>query len=409
MDSPKTHSWPVLRRYWPIMLFPVLCGIYNWLVVVATGTGHDGMIGPRYNALGADWVIFLAAARAFFTGELGHIYDQAWITQATNSQFAHWLSQPLPFPLFPYPPLFLLLVLPFAQMPVALSLLLSQLAQFGALAWALRKLAPGNSFPILLAAAFLSPAASTNVLAGSNAVLVTALIVGGFSVLRDRPLLAGALLGLTVFKPQFFPLLSLALLASGEKKALTAMAASAAALVLVSALLFGPQLWLDWINVYLHPQQVAGVNGTEWGHRWDDSVSTCVALLGAPQALATAAQALAALTALAVVWLAFRQSHPQRLAILLCATLLASPHVSNYDLLLLAVAAMLHVGTLAGSSRPLALVLPLLAWIAPLYNPPRLTPAGLITPLVLMGLIWLLFRGFPAPLALESQNPQSMP
>src|SRR6202140_1981353 len=109
MDSPA----PLLRHYWPIVLFAVLCGLYGWALVWASGSGHDGAIGPRFNALGADWVIFLAAARAFFTGDLAHIYNQGWITGATNSQFSHWLSTPQPFPLFPYPPVFLLLVLPF--------------------------------------------------------------------------------------------------------------------------------------------------------------------------------------------------------------------------------------------------------------------------------------------------------
>ncbi|HWY65568.1 MAG TPA: hypothetical protein VNX61_10165, partial [Rhizomicrobium sp.] len=84
-------------------------------------------------------------------------------------------------------------------------------------------------------------------------------------------------------------------------------------------------------------------------------------------------------------------------------------HVSNYDLLPLALAAVLYVRTLPTSSRPLALVLPLLAWIAPLYNPPRLTPAGLITPLVLLGLIWLLFRSFPALQPSEVQKPAPVP
>jgi len=399
MDSPA----PVLRRYWPIVLFPILCGIYGWLLVVATGSGHDGVIGPRYNALGADWVIFLAAARAFFTGDLAHIYNQAWITEATNSHFAHWLSQPEPFPLFPYPPVFLLLVVPFAKLPVAWSLLLSQLGQFAALAWALRKLAPDRTYLFFLIGAVLSPAASTNVLAGSNAVLVTGLIVAGVALLETKPLFAGALLGVVIFKPQFFVLLPLALLAAKDKRALAGMAACAAVLFMTSVVLFGPGLWLDWINVYLHPQQVAGVNGTEWGHRWDDSVSTCVALLGAPAWLANVAQGLAAVAAVAAVWQAFRVGHPQRLAILLCASLLASPHVSNYDLLFLAVAAVLYVRTMPESSRPLALVLPMAAWIAPLYNPPRLSPAGLITPLLLLGLIWLLFRGF------SGQKPSATP
>ena len=399
----------VLKRHWPLFVLAALFGVYGWAMVVATGSGHDGIIGPRFNALGVDWVIFLSAARAFFTGDLPHIYNQAWITEATNSQFADWLSVPLPHPLFPYPPLYLLLVLPFAKLPVGWSLLLSQLAQFAALAWALRKLVPGRAYLFFLIGAFLCPAASNNVVAGSNAVLVTALIVGGFSLLDARPLFAGILLGIVIFKPQYFPLLALALIATDQKPALIGMAAGVTVLFLLSAILFGPSLWLDWINVYLHPQQVAGVNATDWGHSWDDSISTCISLLGAPHWMATAAQMLAGVIALAVTWRAFRIRHPLRLAILLCAALLASPHISNYDLLFLGVAALIYVGTLPENSRPLALLLPAVAWAGSIYNPPRLTQAGLITPLVLLGLIWLLFQGIPGKSPLGDQKPLPAP
>jgi hypothetical protein len=247
------------------------------------------------------------------------------------------------------------------------------------------------------------------VLAGSNAVLVTALIVGGFALMESKPFVAGALLGVVIFKPQFFPLLPLALIAAGQRRALIGMTASVLALVLFSAVLFGPSLWLDWMNVYLHPQQVAGVNGTDWGHSWDDSVSTYVSLLGAPHWLATAAQGLGIAIAMAVTWCAFRSRHRQRLAILLCAALLASPHVSNYDLLFLGIAALAYIWTLPENARPLALLLPMTAWAASIYNPPRLTSAGLITPLVLLGLIWLLFQGVPGKAPSGAQKPLPVP
>lgn len=400
---------PLLRRHWPLFVIAVLFGLYGWAMVVATGSGHDGVIGPRFNALGADWVIFLAAARAFFTGDLAHIYNQAWITQATNSQFADWLSQPLPFPLFPYPPLYLLLVLPFAKLPVGWSLLFSQSLQFLALAWALRKLAPGKPYLFFLIGTLLCPAVSNNVLAGSNAVLVTALIVGGISLIEAKPLFAGALMGVVVFKPQYFALLPLALIAAGQMRALTGMIVSVAVLTLLSAALFGPSLWLDWINVYLHPQQVAGVNATEWGHSWDDSVSTCVSLLGAPHWLATATQILAGMIAVAVTWRAFRSRHPMRLPILLCAALLASPHVSNYDLLFLGVAALIYTSTLPENARPLVVMLPLAAWAAGLFNPPRINPLGFSTPLLLLGLIWVLFQGVPGKKPLAAQKTLAAP
>jgi len=383
---------PVVKRHWPLAGIAVLFGLYGWALVIATGTGHDGAIGPRFNALGADWVIFLAAARAVFSHDLSHIYDQAWITSATNSQFAHWLSAPLPFPLFPYPPVYLLLVVPFAKLSVGWSLLLSQLAQFAALAWALHKLAPGKSWLFFVAAAFLAPAASNNVVAGSNAVLVAALIIGGIALVGTRPVLAGALIGVLVFKPQYAPLPFLALLAAGEGRALIAAIGSATVLCLLSAVLFGPSLWLDWFNVYLHPQAVAGVNATDWGHMWDESVSTCVSLLGAPHWLATAAQIGAAAVAVIFTWQAFRSGNPQRLAILCCAVLLASPHLSNYDLILLALAALLQVAAVRKNARPLVLMLPLLCYLAPIFNPPRVMALGLITPLLLLGLMLMLQR-----------------
>lgn len=383
---------PVIKRHWPLAAVAVLFGLYGWALVIATGTGHDGAIGPHFNALGADWVIFVAAARAVFSHNLSHIYDQAWITGATNSQFAHWLSSPLPFPLFPYPPVYLLLVAPFAALPVGWSLLLSQLAQFAALAWALRRSAPDKSWLFFLAGALLAPAASNNVLAGSNAVLVAALIVGGMALVGARPLLAGALIGVLVFKPQYAPLPFLALLAAGEGRAFAAGIVSAAVLCLLSVLLFGPSLWLGWFNVYLHPQTVAGMNATDWGHLWDESVSTCVSLLGAPHGLATAAQILAAAMAVVVTWQAFRSGNPQRLAILCCAVLLASPHLSNYDLILLALAALLQVAVMPRDTRPLALMLPLACYIAPVFNPPRVMALGLITPLLLLGLMLMLQR-----------------
>lgn len=382
---------PALKRHWPLAIAALVFGLYGWALLAATASGHDGVIGPRFNAPGSDWVIFMAAGRAFFTGNLAHIYNQLWITQSTNGQFADWLSAPLPFPLFPYPPVYLLLVLPFAKLSVGWSLLLSQLAQFAVLAWALRKWAPDKSYLFFLIGALLCPAFTNNVLAGSNAVLVAALILGGLALLESKPLLGGALLGLMIFKPQYFPLLPLALIAAGQGRAFAVMAASAVLFTLASVAVFGIGLWWEWIAVYLHPQQVAGMNATDWGHMWDNSVSTCVGLLGGPRWLANMAQGLAMLVAAAFVWLAFRSGHPQRIAILCCAILLASPHLSNYDLILLALAGLSLVRALPEGSRPLALMLPLLAWAAPLYNPPRAVPLGLATPLVLLGLLTALW------------------
>ena len=136
--------------------------------------------------------------------------------------------------------------------------------------------------------------------------------------------------------------LSQALAALGARRAFAAMIGTALAFVAVSVALFGPGLWWDWANVYLHPQHEMAMNATDWGHMWDASVSTCASLLGAPGWLAKGLQGAAALAGAAVVWRAFRTvlAPAARLAILLCAALLVSPHVSPYDLIFLALAGL---------------------------------------------------------------------
>jgi hypothetical protein len=79
----------------------------------------------------------------------------------------------------------------------------------------------------------------------------------------------------------------------------------------------------------------------------------------------------AAAAAIAITWHVFKSRHPQRLAILLCASLSARPHVSNYDLILLVIAALLAVQAMTDTARLLALMLPLASWLACLLNSPR--------------------------------------
>jgi alpha-1,2-mannosyltransferase len=396
-DSTAMHFPQILRRNAALCAAALMLGLYGWAMLATTAAGHDGAIGPAANALGADWVIWQSAARAFFTHDLKHIYDQFWITRTVNAEYAGWLSSPLPYPVFPYPPVTLLLVVPFAGLPMPLSMLAFELVSFAGLALALKRLAPDRAMTLFfLCGAILCPAASNNVLAGQNGFLTAALICGGMAMLETRPGIAGALFGLMIVKPQFFPLLPVALIAARQGRALAATAAMALSLVLVSAAVLGRDVWIDWLATFLHPQTGSGINGNAWGHMWDESVSTCVTLLGGPQWLATTAQAAAAFIALAAVWRAFRSNlgMPARLGVLLCAVLLASPHLSPYDMELLAVAGMLYVSRLPQDARPMLLLLPLAAWIAPLCNPPRANPLGFATPLILIGLMVALFGGF---------------
>jgi hypothetical protein len=248
-------------------------------------------------------------------------------------------------------------------------------------------------FWILAAAMLLAPATSNNVMAGQNGLLICALFVLGFPMLEAQPFLAGAILGLASFKPQILLMAPFALIGARNWRAIAGAAASSVALAALSALIFGPQVWITWIQLMLHPRHDVAITGIEWGRLWDDSVYTCAQLLGLTKAGANLVQAVATLGAGALVYLSFRRplGPERRFAIFLVASVVAAPHVSGYDLVLLALAAALVVGELLEADfRPLTLALPLMLWLAPFYTPPRVDPFAFALPPAIFAMIGVL-------------------
>ncbi|HUO12614.1 MAG TPA: glycosyltransferase family 87 protein [Caulobacteraceae bacterium] len=397
---------PILRRrmaWLALQLTPF--GLYGWALVVATGAGYNGRIGPAFNGLACDWTIFYTALEAWRHGHLAQVYDQVWLGKAMQGAYKPWLANPEPFPAFHYPPTWLLIIAPFAGLSMIASFAVTQALGFAALIAALaktygQKLAKFGFFATTL---LLAPATSNNVLSGQNATMVCALFVAGLSLLETQPFLAGALLGLASFKPQILLMAPFALLAARNWRAIAGGVTAALALALVSAIVLGPQAWVTWANLMLHPRHDVAYTGIEWGRLWDDSVYTCAKLLGAPKNIADLVQGAATLGAGALVYLSFRRplANDQRLAVFLAASALAAPHVSPYDMMLVALAAIILVWRVIEDEtqalRPVKLLLPLAAWLIPLYGPPRATPIGLITPLVIFGLIASVLLSAPAP------------
>jgi alpha-1,2-mannosyltransferase len=362
----------------------LLFGLYGWAIFLTT-FGHDGAIGPRYNAPGADWVVFYSAAEAWLSGDLSLIFDGQRFTDYQNAAFASWLSGPMPFAPWLYPPPFLLLILPFGLLPFAWSYAAFMAVTGGALLaafwWHFR---PGER-RLQMASLLLCPATSITLVTGQNAFLSAALLFGGFTALSRYPLLAGAMLGALSFKPSLCLLVPIALIASRQWEALAAAAATALLLALSSLAVFGIEPWRHWLLMMTG----ASADYSHWleaGRSWGLSLYTCATLLGASPAGATLVQLAGTLSAAAAVFWAFRQQLPsdRRLVVLLAATIFAAPHVSTYDTVLIAIAAGLLFRRALDEPLPLLEgVVILAAWLLPLVNPPRATPVGLATPLVL--------------------------
>ena len=407
LDSATTDAGPDIQVAAPDRSPLILAGLvalagslYAWAIFAAS-FAHDGVIGPHYNAPGTDWMVFHGAAQAFLHGDLALIADPVRFTAYLNEQYGWWLSSPLPFHPWLYPPTFLLVVLPFCWLPFLASYALFQVTSFGALAAAAWGLASRKAMiPVLL---LLSPAAAATVVAGQNAFLTAAFVLGGLRLLPNAPVLAGILFGLLTIKPQFGLLVAVALCAGRYWRAMFAATATAGLLALASLVVFGWQAWADWFAFFLSPDLLIHREWMEWSRMWGLSVFTCARLAGLPDSLATAAQGLAIVVAVALTWHCFRRPYgaTTRILIVMAATMLAAPHVSTYDLTWLTVSTcLLALAAWRDGVRGGEAVLLLFLWLAPLVNPPRAFPIGMLTPLLILTLVAVALsreRGRPDP------------
>jgi Glycosyltransferase family 87 len=370
------------RSLWPLAALAGVFGLYGW-AVFAFAFRHDGVIGPRYNAPGSDFMVYYGAARAALEGRLALVFDGDRFTQFLNAQFAAWLRGPLSFHPFVYPPHALLLMLPLGLLPFGASYAAFLALTFAALVAATWVLPLERHRWAVAAALALCPAASITAVTGQNAFLTAALLVGGAGLAAERPVLAGTLLGVLTYKPQFWLMAPVALAAARQGRALAAMAIAASLLVVASIVAFGLAPWRAWLGEIIAPSPSFHDSWRAWSMLWGEDVYACAALLGAPDALAKGAQLAVALGAAgAVAWSFARPVRSLlRIALLLAAACLASPHLQGYDTVLLALAAMLFLADgMDHGLHPGDAALALVLFVSPIFNPPRVIPLGFLTP-----------------------------
>jgi alpha-1,2-mannosyltransferase len=393
--SPPKPASPIRHSYPPPIILAVaaVAALYGW-AIVATTPAHPGAVGININTLGNEWMVFYGAIQWFMHGHLAALYDGDRFTAYLNATFAPFLSQPMSFRPWVYPPSYLLVVLPFGALPFVLSYLAFQAATAGLLAAALwfgggRQ----TSRLLVLCGALLGPPAALNFGAGENAFLTAALLVGGFRLVHSgRPALGGLVLGLLTIKPQFSILAPFALVAAREWRALAGWAAGATLLVAASAALFGLEPWHQWLDLALGGYWQANAKWVEAARVWGTSVYAALLASGLSPRLADAGQAAATLIAAGLTYAAFRRriSGDRQLAVLLAATLLAAPHSSVIDFVLLSIAAMLWSIDAVQQDTSLAQwTLALALWLAMLFNPPLASPPGRLTPLLILAFVGL--------------------
>jgi arabinofuranan 3-O-arabinosyltransferase len=208
----------------------------------------------------------------------------------------------------------------------------------------------GERLGILIACAF--PAVMWNMLVGQNGFLTAALIGFILLTLDTRPIVAGVLLGLLTYKPQFGILFPLVLAANGQWRVLAAASATAAVLVAASAAVFGLAAWSAFFTWLPATSEIilgdgrAGLNKLQ-------SLFGVLRWLGAGTTTAFIAQGLLiAACALALVMITRDRRVPNEVksAALATGALLATPYLYMYDfpVLMIPLAFLLRLGLREG-------------------------------------------------------------
>lgn len=320
--APRGQHWLDSGRLRTYSLVALACyALFLLVYLYRTEWQHRPDFGP----LAMDFLPFWSASFLALHRHAIDAYNLAALTAVETAAIARapgilpWL----------YPPTFLLVVYPLALLPFKVAAVVFLGVTLALFVRVVCAIVPGRH-TLLLAVAF--PGAALVLVSGQNGLLTASIAGLGLVLLRRHPVMAGICLGLLCMKPHLAVLFPLALLCSRSWRALAAMAATAALMLAVSVLMFGSGTLVAFLH---NAGMMAGLVAS--GRAALARIPTVFALATlahVPAAWAYAAQGAAALAAAAAVCNAWgrESSYALRAAVLICASLLVSPYLFDYDL-----------------------------------------------------------------------------
>ncbi len=333
----RSGDWLTRERIRLVAFALLIASTAGFLFLVATSHGGVDLAG---RPLGTDFSNVYAAGTYVLGGNANAAFDpvqqfareRAIFGDAT--QFYGWH----------YPPYFLFVAAALAWMPYGLALAVWQAATLGLYLLVMRAIISpspraarrGDDLMwLLLALAF--PAVLINIGHGQNGFLTAALIGGALVLLDRRPLVAGILIGLLVYKPQYGLMFPLVLAVSGRWKCFAAAAATVVLLTIATTLTFGASVWHAFAVASEFTRSVVLEQGNTGWYKIQ-SVFAWARMWGAPILVAYALQGVTVVTLGAALALLWRSAAPFSLkaAALCLAAILATPYSLDYDMMVLA-------------------------------------------------------------------------
>ena len=306
---------------------------------------HWWIYDPKGLGIPTDFINVWAAGRLALEGHPAQAWD--WDIQRPI-EVAQLGQDFLGYFAWHYPPPFLFVASLLARLPYGAAFM----------GWVFISLIPylvvmraivGRPFGWMLALA--APMVLNNALVGQNGFFTAALIGGTLYLMPVRPVLAGICLGLLSYKPQYGLLFPLVLIAASQWTVFFSAAAVTVLMAVVSWLAFGTESWqafFHWMPMFSQAFLTEG-KATWWKLQ---SLFSLVRFLGGTEQLAWIFQWVLTATVavvLAVMWRS-RVSYSLKAAALATGTLLITPYLFMYDMMVLAipVAFLVRIGLRSG-------------------------------------------------------------
>ena len=364
-----THIWQGLRSgewltaararvYSLIVLGLSIVAFAGWIAL------SDRLVDRNGQPIGTDFSNVYAAGRLIWQGRAAEAYEPTLQHAAEQAVFD---GREVPFYGWHYPPFFFAIAFLVAAFPYAWGLAIWLAASLAGYLAAMRAILPRPE-TLLISSAF--PAVFVNIGHGQNGFLTAALLGGALQLIGRRPWLAGILIGCLAYKPQFGVLIPIALVAGGRWRSIGAAAATVAALLALSFVTLGGDIWHAFAESMNFTQTVVLEQG---GTGWQkiQSAFSAARMWGAGVHTAYAVQiTLALLLAATIAWLwQSDAAFELKASALATGSLLATPYVLDYDLVVLAVAiAFFARHGLSRGFRDYEVSLLAAAWIVPLLS-----------------------------------------
>ncbi|WFU16121.1 glycosyltransferase family 87 protein [Bradyrhizobium sp. CB3481] len=329
--SPKTAREQAAIPEWLVKVCLALA-VANVALCPAAYFASWWIYNPEGLGIPTDFINVWAAGRLVLEGVPAQAYDwdiQKQVEVAKLGQdFTGYFA-------WHYPPPFLLVASLLAMLPYSV----------GYAGWVYVSMLPylavmraivGHNLGILIALAI--PTVLMNTYAGQNGFLTAALIGGTIYLIPVRPVLAGICLGLLTYKPQYGLLFPVVLIAAGHWRVFISAAVTAVALALASAVALGFESWLAFFHWMPRFSQAFLTEGkaTWWKLQ---SIFSLVRYFGGSEPLGWAFQWVLTASVAVVLALMWRSRVPYTLkaAALAVGTLLTTPYLFVYDMMVLAI------------------------------------------------------------------------